>query len=164
MQHDVCSATRVHLRLLVAAHDLVVVHALCWSGPSTLSSLSAVAACAMLPGVVVVGAANGSVTAWRWSQPRFTPFASAPARTFTQLWQHCVHTGAVRCVWLSEDGRFVMSGADDHAVVRVDASGGEDAVALRWHTAPVTAVASSFDGTRVFSASEDGTVGVWAFT
>ncbi len=80
-----------------------------------------------------------------------------------QVWRHKHHTGAVRCVWVSEDGRFVFSGGEDGSVVRVGA-GGDDPVALRDHEGPVLSVAASFDGTRAFSSGTDGTVRVWGFT
>lgn len=118
-----------------------------------LSDVAAVGACALLPNFLVLGNAEGVVAAWRYGG------AGRPA----EVWRHKHHTGAVRCVWVSEDGRFVFSGGEDGSVVRVGA-GGDDPVALRDHEGPVLSVAASFDGTRAFSSGTDGTVRVWGFT
>ncbi len=115
-----------------------------------------VSACSMAPGRVVMGGWDGTVACW-------------DAVRMQCLWKHTAHadaTGspAVRAVWLSEDGRFVFSGADSGTVVRVDADTGDEAVTLRGHTDSVTSIMSSFDGLRAFSGSRDGTVRAWTFT
>jgi WD40 repeat protein/tRNA A-37 threonylcarbamoyl transferase component Bud32 len=69
------------------------------------------------------------------------------------------HAGAVRGLVFGPGGRLASVG-DDRAV-RLWNTAGQELLALRGHTDILRAVVFSRDGTRLVSASDDGTVKVW---
>jgi WD40 repeat protein len=71
------------------------------------------------------------------------------------------HTGVVRSVALSGDGRRVVSGSDDNTVRVWDSSTGRAVSTFHGHTGVVWSVALSADGHLVASSGEDGTVRLW---
>jgi len=71
------------------------------------------------------------------------------------------HRAAVVCTAYSPDGRRLVSGGLDNALIVWDAASGEPLKTLRGHAGQVRACCFSADGRRVVSAAHDGTVRVW---
>ena len=63
------------------------------------------------------------------------------------------HTGMVRSVAFSPDGKRIVSGSWDNTVKVWDADKGTETLTLKGHTAQVTSVAISPDGKRIVSGS-----------
>ena len=71
------------------------------------------------------------------------------------------HTGWVRAVAVSPDGRLIVSGSDDRTVKVWDLENGHLLGSLEGHTGQVTAVAVSLDGRWIASGSVDHTIRAW---
>ena len=71
------------------------------------------------------------------------------------------HTGTVRAVAMSGDGRFLASGGEDGLVRLWQVSDGHLRATWRGHVGIIHGVALSGDGQLVASAGEDGTVRLW---
>jgi WD40 repeat protein len=96
--------------------------------------------------------------------------ASASDDTTVRLWDSATgsalqtlkgHTGWVRAVAFSPDGKQVASASDDTTVRLWDSATGSALQTLKGHTGSVAAVAFSPDGKQVASASGDTTVRLW---
>jgi len=72
------------------------------------------------------------------------------------------HNGPVRSVALRRDGTALATGGDDYQVVVRDLAGDGEPAFLRRHVSAVCTVEFSPDGTRVLSASNDGSLRWWA--
>jgi transcriptional regulator with XRE-family HTH domain len=94
---------------------------------------------------LAAGTSTGQV--WLWRVADRTP-----------LWAAQGHTGAVRAVALSADGRLVASGGGEGAVRLWEADTGKPVVTLQGHTGAVWSVALSADGRLVASGGGDGIV------
>jgi WD40 repeat protein len=71
------------------------------------------------------------------------------------------HTGWVRSVVFSPDGKRLASVSLDQTVNVWDAATGQETLTLKGHPQAVNSVAFCPDGQRLASASSDGTVKVW---
>jgi len=70
------------------------------------------------------------------------------------------HSAPVRCVAISPDGQFLVSGGDDRIVIW-NINEGEEIYTLTGHSASVTSVAISPDGETLASGSVDKTIRLW---
>src|SRR5262249_39552433 len=71
------------------------------------------------------------------------------------------HTGSIWSLAQSENGKFVVTAADDGTAILWDAATGKRLRAFDGHTAGVYGVAISRDGKHVVTASEDRTAILW---
>ena len=71
------------------------------------------------------------------------------------------HTDAVWSVCLSGDGRFALSGSDDHTLKLWDVATGTCVRTLKGHTQWVRSVCLSADGRHALSGSSDHTLKLW---
>jgi WD40 repeat protein/DNA-directed RNA polymerase subunit RPC12/RpoP len=71
------------------------------------------------------------------------------------------HRRWVRSVAVSPDGKWAVSGSDDHTVKIWDLESGRCRQTLREHKGGVRSVAITPDGTRILSASNDRTIRAW---
>jgi WD40 repeat protein len=72
------------------------------------------------------------------------------------------HSGPVRSVAFSKDGRYIVSGGEDNTILVWDAETGAVVVGpLEGHTGVVNSVAFSQDSELIVSGSTDQTVRVW---
>ncbi len=71
------------------------------------------------------------------------------------------HTGEVRSVSWSPDGKRILTGSGDTTAKVWDAEKGQEVLSLKGHTGGVTSVAWSPDGKRILTGSEDTTAKVW---
>jgi hypothetical protein len=71
------------------------------------------------------------------------------------------HTGLVRSVQFSPEGRQIVSGSYDNTVRVWDAATGDCQQTMKGHTGDVNYVSYSTDGTHIVSGSDDNTVRVW---
>jgi hypothetical protein len=71
------------------------------------------------------------------------------------------HTGEIKGVAFSPNGRYAVSGAKDETVRLWDLATGKEMRVLRGHTKEVWSVAYHPNGRQVFSASWDATVRLW---
>ena len=72
------------------------------------------------------------------------------------------HTGTVRSVAISRDGKKIVSGSDDKTIIIWDTETGKQiGKPLEGHTGGVTSVAISQDGKKIASGSFDNTIRIW---
>ena len=71
------------------------------------------------------------------------------------------HSAPVRCVAISQDGQFLISGGDDRIVKIWNIHEGEELYTLTGHSESVTSVAISPDGETFASGSVDKTIKLW---
>ena len=71
------------------------------------------------------------------------------------------HTNRVTCLFLSADGRRVVSGSNDATLRIWDIETGECLNVLKGHTSRVHSLVQSADGRRVVSGSNDATLRIW---
>jgi hypothetical protein len=76
-------------------------------------------------------------------------------------WTLSGHSGRVRCVAATEDGRRAVSGGDDGNLRLWDPRNGAVGKALQAHVGPVTSIAISDDGRWVVTAGADKSVRIW---
>ncbi|MFI8831752.1 trypsin-like peptidase domain-containing protein [Streptomyces afghaniensis] len=105
-------------------------------------------AVAQRAGVLVTAAADKTVIVW-------DPVTHRTVRTLQG------HSGHVRAVALSADGRVAVSGSDDRTVIRWEVTTGRILGRYEGHQGAVLGVAVTPDGGQIVSASADGTAVVW---
>ena len=71
------------------------------------------------------------------------------------------HSGWVRAVTYSPDGKIVVSCSDDTTIKLWDAATGRPIRTIKGHKEPVRSIAFSPDGRRLVSGSIDRTVRLW---
>ncbi|KAL7789848.1 WD40 repeat-like protein [Trichoderma ceciliae] len=81
-------------------------------------------------------------------------------------WSSCLqtlegHSGWVKSVTFSADGRYLVSGSDDHTVKIWDAKTGKERQTLKGHSYSISSVAFSADGRHIASGSGDNTIKIW---
>ncbi|MCP4549679.1 MAG: TIR domain-containing protein, partial [bacterium] len=71
------------------------------------------------------------------------------------------HTGWVKSVAVSPDGKWAASGSYDHTIRILDLETGKCRATLEGHSDTVNAVAITPDGKRVLSCSDDRSIRIW---
>ena len=117
---------------------------------ATLKATPAGSRRGVLPGRAAAGQRGDDGTVRLWD-----PATGQPAATLDG------HTGGVRSVAFSPDGRLLASAGDDGTVRLWDPATGQPAATLDGHTGGVRGVAFSPDGRLLASAGDDGTVRLW---
>ncbi len=81
-------------------------------------------------------------------------------KTGRELFATRGHSGAVRCVAWSPDGRRIATGSDDYRVKLFDAKSGDELLTLEEFTSPVISIEWNADGRKLASA-DSYSVRVW---
>jgi WD40 repeat protein len=87
-----------------------------------------------------------------------------PRKTFDQGWENTKfigHTDAVQSVCMSADGRFALSGSDDHTLKLWEVATGQCLRTFTGHTDKVESVCMSADGQFALSGSDDHSLKLW---
>ena len=71
------------------------------------------------------------------------------------------HAGAFRCVALSADGKYLVSGSDDKTARLWNVATGNEIRVFKGHDDDVTCVALTKDTKRLVTASTDATTRIW---
>jgi len=113
---------------------------------------SRVFALALSPaGLLATGTANGDISLRRTDGCTVQTVALRFSR----------HTGAVRALTFSPDGRWLYSAGDDRTIVRWDVERGIPVEEFEGHQEAVLALTVSPDGALLASSSRDHTVRIW---
>jgi serine/threonine protein kinase len=71
------------------------------------------------------------------------------------------HSGSIKCITFSRDGRRLVSGSDDKSTRVWDVSSGREVLRLGRHTAGINAVAFVGESNQIVTASKDQSVRQW---
>lgn len=71
------------------------------------------------------------------------------------------HSGPVKAVAFSPDGRYIASGSDDSTAMIWDAVTGNEVSTLQGKDFPITSVCFSPDARHLATGSKDGTIRIW---
>jgi WD40 repeat protein len=93
-----------------------------------------------------------------WLRPVTASLTSTGRNLITTL---TGHTGSVRVIALSVDGKYLISGSDDTTLKVWDWQTGVEVRTLTGHTGSVRVIALSVDGKYLISGSDDTTLKVW---
>ena len=124
-------------------------------------------------GVRLEESGTGKLKRTLHSEHRGVPLASPKHHYIVRVWDPVSgtlrrtltgHTGRVRSVAFSPDGRTLASASEDHTVRLWDPLTGEHKQTLTRHTDEVYSVAFSPDGRILASGDQDGTVLLWQMT
>ncbi|KYC38799.1 hypothetical protein WA1_34930 [Scytonema hofmannii PCC 7110] len=74
------------------------------------------------------------------------------------------HSGWIRCVSFSLDGKTLASASDDKTIKLWESTTGKEITTLRGHTERVRSISFSPDGKTLASASDDKTIKLWNLT
>jgi predicted Zn finger-like uncharacterized protein len=91
-------------------------------------------------------------------------YVHLPRKALSGAWEGAVlegHLAPVTSVWVSGDGRHVLSGSADRTLKLWEVAGGQCLGTLAGHTGVVTAVCLSGDGRYALSGSTDHTLRLW---
>lgn len=88
-------------------------------------------------------------------------YARTHARADVEVFPQLGHSGRVKAVAFSADGRLVLSGARDGMLKLWDVATGRELRTMAGHSDTVTSVAFSPDGRLALSGSADTTVKLW---
>jgi len=84
-----------------------------------------------------------------------------PAKGKPELVLQAGHAGGLQCAAVSPDGRYLLTGSDDHTAMLFDAATGRKVQAFEGHTDRIACVAYSPDGRQVLTGSYDDTAILW---
>jgi len=71
------------------------------------------------------------------------------------------HSGTVRCLAISPDGKLLVSGSYDKTIKIWELEAGQEIRTLKKHSGDIEALAISPNGEILASASDDGTIKIW---
>ncbi|HIK12221.1 MAG TPA: serine/threonine protein kinase [Oscillatoriaceae cyanobacterium M33_DOE_052] len=87
--------------------------------------------------------------------------AGAKVPTCRPLRSFQAHTGTVRALAISPDGKLLATGSDDNTIKLWEIDGGKQLLTLAGHSNWVTSLAFHPDGKRLVSGSYDTTIKLW---
>jgi WD40 repeat protein len=88
-------------------------------------------------------------------------FYTTEGEPFETIMPIKAHSEGINSLFFSRDGRYLVSGGRDRAIVVHDLTGAEDTVEIKGHDDVVSTAQFFMDGKFIVSGSEDTTVRIW---